>query len=602
MSSYSRQKFPRLVPWYFTLLLFAPCVFPTPTAHGDAVVIANRTREQVSMRFLVRQQEQRVKIPSGQLHVVPVRRSCDVHYKVSGTPVCYRLDANSVYFFTHDEEGRLDLRRVAFGAQDVSAAADHSSRHSFSLNKVAELPIKILVDNRDPRPRQAWEDRLRKRIADVSQILERHCRLQLRIVAVETWDSGDKPIGFRQTLAGFRGQVDPAPGHLAIGFTGQYRDEEGLTHLGVTHGVLQSHILIREWAGSMTEPERTEVLLHEIGHYLGAVHSDDPNSVMRPILADKKAIQRSFHIGFDPVNTLIINLMADEIRHRGVDSVSNLSRGTHRRLQQIYKALSEAAPEDKSIRQFIFQLQMVDGSPLSRATRQVVHDVSQAAPSRHLNAAAARWQLSTDQLTKFYVRQAAAAATDLPKELGPSAFLLGLGIVMDDSDILLGNPVTAGFCQKVESTVERRARQRALGRPTLRGRRDLTRHFFLSAYLTVAVGAPAAESAGLAKELADSRSQSGFSYQDLAADIAGIRFAQHLLEGSLLLSDVADRRTTLDLMPEVEDLPEGIPWRDISGQHTDSDKRSIAHYRAEIRRRVQQLSRRYVGPTASPER
>ncbi len=32
-----------------------------------------------------------------------------------------------------------------------------------------------------------------------------------------------------------------------------------------------------------------EVVLHEVGHYLGAVHSPDPHSVMRPILAAESA-------------------------------------------------------------------------------------------------------------------------------------------------------------------------------------------------------------------------------------------------------------------------------------------------------------------------
>ena len=61
------------------------------------------------------------------------------------------------------------------------------------------------------------------------------------------------------------------------------------------------------------------------------------------------------------------------------------------------------------------------------------------------------------------------------------------------------------------------------------GRRDLAQHFFLSGYLAAVVGSAAAESAGIAKELADARSGSGFSYVDLAADLAGIAFAERVL-------------------------------------------------------------------------
>lgn len=165
---------------------------------------------------------------------------------------------------------------------------------------------------------------------------------------------------------------------------------------------------------------------------------------------------------------------------------------------------------------------------------------------------------------------------------------------MDDSDILLSNPVTADFCRKVESTTERRERRRILGTPTLRGRRDLAQHFFLSAYLTVAVGGRAAESAGLAKELVDSRSQSGFSYRDLAANAAGIRFAEHLLDGTWALSDVADGLATGALMPKVADLPEGVRWRDIGSKRKSTNETGIEHYRTLIRQRLRKLSEQPV--------
>ena len=124
--------------------------------------------------------------------------------------------------------------------------------------------------------------------------------MRLNVVAVETWDSGTKPIDFKLGFVQFRQKVDPHPGRLAIGFTGRYGQESGRVDLGSTQGMLQSHILIREWTDTMSEPERDEVLLHEVGHYLGAVHSPDPTSVMRPILDDDKAIRRTFEIGFDP--------------------------------------------------------------------------------------------------------------------------------------------------------------------------------------------------------------------------------------------------------------------------------------------------------------
>ena len=68
-----------------------------------------------------------------------------------------------------------------------------------------------------------------------------------------------------------------------------------------------------------------------------------------------------------------------------------------------------------------------------------------------------------------------------------------------------------------------------LGEPTMRGRRDLTRHFFTVGYLATTTGAEAAQTAGIAKELADAQGTSGFSFADMAADRAGVRFARGVL-------------------------------------------------------------------------
>jgi hypothetical protein len=573
---------PALLPLVIAVLL-------TPAAaRGGVVVVSNRTGQPVLTSVIVDKRQQQITLQPGQQTILRVTESCQLLYRVSDELVRYQLDANSVYFFALNEEGWLDLRQVDLGQRaDSTGAAAHRSPPP-ATRELAEIPVKLLVDNHDPTPRQAWEKRLRKRVAQVSQILQQHCQLSLKVVACDTWDSGNEELNFTQALHNFRRQVDPHPGHIAIGFTGRYQSKQGRIHLGATQGMLQSHILIREWAPSMSEPERTEVLLHEIGHYLGAVHSPDSHSVMRPVLADNRAIHRSFKIGFDPVNTLIINLIADEIRSRQIDGVSSLSAGTRQELTRTYGALLKAIPRDKSIRQYLSQLNMADGTPLARATRSVVRAVRLGAQNQDAEKSTTG-RLSSDQLTEFYVRRAALAAGKAPREIAAQAFLLGLGIALDNSDTLLRNPVTANFCRQVETEAERSARHRALGRPTLRGRRDLAQHFFLSAYLTAVVGASAAESAGFAKELADSRSHSGFSYRDLAADVAGVEFAQRLLDGKLSLSQLASPRRRVELMPNVADLPEGITWQEIGVQLRGQEQQGVQHYRTVIRRRVRGL-------------
>lgn len=95
----------------------------------------------------------------------------------------------------------------------------------------------------------------------------------------------------------------------------------------------------------------------------------------------------------------------------------------------------------------------------------------------------------------------------------------------------------------------------------LKGRVDLANHFVVSAGIAARGGSALADAAGLFKELGDSRGGSGFSFPDLAADRAGVRFAE-VATGSdamRIQGMLADDPTESLFMPEVQDLPEFLP-------------------------------------------
>ncbi len=224
-------------------------------------------------------------------------------------------------------------------------------------------------------------------------------------------------------------------------------------------------------------------------------------------------------------------------------------------------------------------------TPLANATRGVISAVRTAA----LEHAARGGVLREDRLTEYYVRYAAKTAAGLPHDVAPAALLLGLGIGLDESATLLDNRLTGAFSRVVESESEREQRGKALASPTLLGRRDLARHFFLSAYLTAIIGAPAAESAGLAKELADATGGNGFSFPDLAADLAGISFAERVLRREVPLEQLAERFEVARFMPTIEDLPEGLAWSDLAPRMQGEDAQTFAGYRKTILDRILKL-------------
>jgi hypothetical protein len=107
---------------------------------------------------------------------------------------------------------------------------------------------------------------------------------------------------------------------------------------------------------------------------------------------------------------------------------------------------------------------------------------------------------------------------------------------------------------------------------TLRGRNDWTRHFCLSAALAVLEHPLVSDAGGLMKEQLDALTNtSGFSFTDVAADRAGVRFAaaatnseedaeamQQLLMKEFVVSN---------FFPRIDDLPENLTTEEFRSQY-----------------------------------
>ena len=147
-------------------------------------------------------------------------------------------------------------------------------------------------------------------------------------------------------------------------------------------------------------------------------------------------------------------------------------------------------------------------------------------------------------------RQRTAAGGDAAAENRAAIVVLALYANGRDVDSLL--PV-----------VRSGPRQQPL-RLLLAGRDDFPRHFLVSAALVVETSGKLAQSIGLAKEVADARSGSGFSFNDMAANRAGTRFGEMALRAAAeLQARVAPGVTDDDLMPAWADLPEFMPEADF---------------------------------------
>ncbi len=101
---------------------------------------------------------------------------------------------------------------------------------------------------------------------------------------------------------------------------------------------------------------------------------------------------------------------------------------------------------------------------------------------------------------------------------------------------------------------------RRKGGAVLMGRDDFAQHFALSAFLSVVGGEGMSNLVGLYKELRDARQGSGFSFTDLAADMAGSRLGEYATRSPemarQLQARLAGSQDAALYFPQVKDLPE----------------------------------------------
>lgn len=124
----------------------------------------------------------------------------------------------------------------------------------------------------------------------------------------------------------------------------------------------------------------------------------------------------------------------------------------------------------------------------------------------------------------------------------------------------------------------------------LAGREDFSQHFTISAAIAANAAAPLSNAIGLYKEVDDSRSGSGFSFNDIAADRAGTRFgvlAVNNNESALKLQrQVAAGIRDSDILPRVADLPEFMPETEFRKRFGGIDSPAYKRMMDEIERRI----------------
>ena len=328
------------------LLTATAILFVTQSAAADVIVLANHTSRDIPIRFApVSGYAQSITLAAGDNMPFYLDGKADVSFTTTGGSKNVRLDTNCAYFFSRGSDGRVDLQKIGLG-EDGTLTNGRSLPGSASQAPTATITVKILVDEEEPARQSVWERRLRRRVEAASAVFEKYFHTKLEVVAVGTWNSDNQITDFIESLSDFEHKVTPAPAQLAIGFTSQWHMARGRLHMAGTRGPLHPYILAREGSPEISEAAKLEFLIHELGHYFGAAHSPERESIMRPVLGDNKSTRTNYRVQFDPVNTLAIAIISEEMRRRHLKTLGELAPDTRKRLGQIYTELAHSLPDD----------------------------------------------------------------------------------------------------------------------------------------------------------------------------------------------------------------------------------------------------------------
>jgi len=124
----------------------------------------------------------------------------------------------------------------------------------------------------------------------------------------------------------------------------------------------------------------------------------------------------------------------------------------------------------------------------------------------------------------------------------------------------------------------------------LHGRSDFPLHFLVSAALATEGTTPLSQAIGLYKELADARRGSGFSFNDMAANLSGTRFGERLVrEPQAMQQRLARGVGDAELVPPVDDLPEFLPEAEFRARYGGVGQPAYEAVLVDIRRRIDAL-------------
>ncbi len=582
---------------FLALLAFA--ILPQPV-RAAVIVVGNYTDATIPFTLAEPNAKARDhKLNENEVAALFVSGPADLTFTAKGKQHVLRLDPYNAYVLLPDKGAGVRLE----GLELPGNALERDTLPELNPVKrdpVVKVPVTLFVDDAEPRAEALWKKELRARFDEIAAALEKSTGIRLELAGFDTWKSDPNATNTTDLLKSFEAAVKVKPGSLAIGYSSRKLDDRVDPTFGASRGLAGRHILLRE-TRPKNEPERVEVMLHHVARALGGVGTPDPGSSLRPKLGDGYILRAGAVLRLDPLNALALSIWADERRVEADAKLAVLTPVGRHRITRVYKALLKAAPGDALALTYLYDLgdeivKQPDPKPKNpdrppvKIAKQDVHTrlVIKAVVDR-AKANTGASALTGDELTAAYVRAASAAAVAWYGPETVPAFLIGLGIALDDGTALLDDATTSAAVKELETADERKARLAVLGNPTLGGRRDVCRRFFIGCAAGELLPQVTAEKVAVGRAMFDLHNPVGLCEPALAAEFTGITFARACFMDAEIVRDVAHRFPAAMYLPAMTGLRNGLSAEKFEELYGDSADERFLKLLADVRKRAKEL-------------
>ncbi len=201
-----------------------------------------------------------------------------------------------------------------------------------------------------------WKGTFERRLAYASKIFDTEFKIKFRVAVYQDWKPGDEKEGLSQLMEDLADSFPLRDVDCVIGLTRLTEfDKNNVNQIKDLHSIGQArpfggYVVIRYPHNGLFKIQEDTVLVHELGHLFGAVHTNQRDTIMAPV------VERQIPTRFDSENHEII------LRTRTVnfkEGAKTLSRNVLNNLLNAYIGL---ARDDQSFDFFyslgVFQLKL----------------------------------------------------------------------------------------------------------------------------------------------------------------------------------------------------------------------------------------------------